>query len=59
MFGKIFFVKKKFGKKMLETNLYRSYDQHRSRDSMSPVCGIFLNGLSLPVGGDAMVKVFY
>ena len=32
-----FFWKNKFWKK----NLYRSYYPHRSRDSLSPVCGIF------------------
>ena len=41
-FEKKFLKKKNFGKKNFgKKNLYRSYYPHRSRDSMSPVCGIF------------------
>ena len=28
---------------LTSSKLYRSYDPHRSRDSMSPVCGIFFS----------------
>ena len=32
-----------YGKYATSSNLYRSYYPHRSRELVSPVCGIFIN----------------